>query len=53
MKNGRTILTGKNLSKQFNGNIVLEDVSITCREGSAIALVGENGAGHRVKIGPS
>ena len=45
MKNGRPILTGKNLSKQFNGNIVLEDVLITCREGSAIALVGENGAG--------
>lgn len=45
MKSGRTILSGKNLSKEFSGNIVLEDVSITCTEGSAIALVGENGAG--------
>lgn len=45
VKNGRIILSGKNLSKEFHGNVVLEDVSITCTEGSAIALVGENGAG--------
>ncbi len=45
MKDTKTILLGKNLSKEFNGNVVLEDVSIECREGSAIAIVGENGAG--------
>lgn len=45
MKEKKKILVGKNLSKEFNGNVVLEDVSIECIEGSAIALVGENGAG--------
>ena len=45
VRKGKVILTGKNLSKEFNGNVVLEDVSIECAQGSAIALVGENGAG--------
>ena len=45
MEERKKILVGKNLSKQFNGNIVLEDVSIECIEGTAIAIVGENGAG--------
>ena len=39
------IVEGKNLSKEFNGNVVLKDVSISCETGKAIALVGENGAG--------
>ena len=39
------IVEGKNLSKEFNGNVVLKDVSISCEPGQAIALVGENGAG--------
>ncbi|MEG2395226.1 MAG: ATP-binding cassette domain-containing protein, partial [Ruthenibacterium sp.] len=41
----KIIVEGKELSKEFNGNIVLKNVSICCEEGSAIALVGENGAG--------
>lgn len=41
----RIIVEGKKLSKAFNGNIVLHDISICCEEGKAIALVGENGAG--------
>ena len=45
METKNKILTGKNLSKEFNGNVVLEDVSIECIEGTAIAIVGENGAG--------
>lgn len=45
MKTKNKILVGKNLSKEFNGNVVLEDVSIECTEGAAIAIVGENGAG--------
>lgn len=39
------IVEGKSLSREFNGNIVLRDVSIQCEAGKAIALVGENGAG--------
>lgn len=39
------IIEGKALSKEFNGNVVLKDVSIRCEKGKAIALVGENGAG--------
>lgn len=45
METKNTILIGRNLSKEFNGNVVLEDVSIQCAEGTAIAIVGENGAG--------
>lgn len=45
MERKNTILIGRNLSKEFNGNVVLEDVSIRCVEGTAIAIVGENGAG--------
>ena len=40
METKNKILTGKNLSKEFNGNVVLEDVSIECIEGTAIAIVG-------------
>lgn len=45
METKNTILAGKSLSKEFNGNVVLEDVTIECVEGTAIAIVGENGAG--------
>lgn len=45
MSEAHCIVEGKNLSRQFNGNVVLKDVSIRCLEGQAIALVGENGAG--------
>ena len=45
MTEGKIIIEGKNLSKDFNGNVVLRNVSIRCEAGRAIALVGENGAG--------
>lgn len=41
----KIIVEGKNLSKAFNGNVVLEDVSIQCLAGEGLALAGENGAG--------
>lgn len=40
-----TVLSGLNISKQFNGNVVLNKVSIVCKKGTVLALVGENGAG--------
>lgn len=45
MAKGKLIAEGRNLSKAFGKNVVLEDVSIQCYEGEAIALSGENGAG--------
>lgn len=45
MSEAHCIVEGKSLSRQFNGNVVLKEVSIRCLEGQAIALVGENGAG--------
>jgi ABC-type sugar transport system ATPase subunit len=41
----QVILAAKNIRKNFYGNAVLEDVSITCKKGIVLALVGENGAG--------
>jgi ABC-type sugar transport system ATPase subunit len=41
----KAVLEGKNLSKEYNGNTVLRDVSIRCVAGVATAIVGENGAG--------
>ena len=35
----------KNVSKEYNGNPVLKDVSFTLKEGEVLGLVGENGAG--------
>lgn len=45
MSEAHCIVEGKELSRQFNGNVVLKNVSIRCLAGQAIALVGENGAG--------
>ncbi|MDB5055817.1 MAG: hypothetical protein JWM44_3867 [Bacilli bacterium] len=39
------VLLGSHLTKQFYGNVVLEDLSISCKQGTVLALVGENGAG--------
>ena len=35
----------KNISKSFNGNYALKDVSFSCNRGEVHALLGENGAG--------
>ncbi len=39
------ILAGRDLRKQFYGNTVLSGVSIECKQGNVLAIVGENGAG--------
>ena len=35
----------RNISKDFNGNVVLKDISFQVKPGEVIGLVGENGAG--------
>ncbi|MEW6566518.1 MAG: sugar ABC transporter ATP-binding protein [Spirochaetota bacterium] len=39
------LLSVKNVSKEFYGNVVLQDVSFELHEGEILGLVGENGAG--------
>lgn len=39
------LLSLKNVSKEFYGNVVLQDVSFDLHEGEILGLVGENGAG--------
>jgi len=39
------LLSIKNISKEFYGNVVLHDVSFDLHEGEILGLVGENGAG--------
>jgi len=39
------LLRVENLSKEFNGNVVLKDVNFTLPKGEILGLVGENGAG--------
>ena len=41
----KPLLEMKNVSKEYNGNPVLKDVSFTLKEGEVLGLVGENGAG--------
>ncbi len=44
------VLSCEHISKSFFGNVVLSDVSIECRKGKMLALVGENGAGKSTLI---
>ena len=41
----KPLLEMQNVSKEYNGNPVLKDVSFTLKEGEVLGLVGENGAG--------
>ena len=41
MERGKVMVEGRNLSKEFNGNVVLKDVSIQCVQGEGLALAGE------------
>lgn len=43
--NKNPLLELQNITKDFSGTIVLEDVSFTLHEGEILGLVGENGAG--------
>ena len=40
-----TILSLKNITKEYSGNVVLKNVSMDVRKGEVHALIGENGAG--------
>ena len=39
------LLEAKNVGKDFDGNVVLKDVSFRLKQGEILGLVGENGAG--------
>jgi len=41
----KTVLQIKNLSKSFNGNIVLDNINIDIYQGKVHSILGENGAG--------
>ena len=45
MEQDKILLSLQNISKDFYGNVVLQDVSFDVRAGEIIGLVGENGAG--------
>ncbi|HAP43707.1 MAG: sugar ABC transporter ATP-binding protein [Spirochaetes bacterium GWD1_61_31] len=45
MANESSLLSLEGISKDFYGNVVLEDVTFTVGRGEIIGLVGENGAG--------
>jgi len=42
------MITVKNLTKKFNDNIVLDDVSVEFKEGKIYGLIGRNGSGKSV-----
>ena len=44
----------KNVSKSFGGKAILQDVSLSIEQGTAVGLVGANGSGKSVlfKISP-
>jgi simple sugar transport system ATP-binding protein len=45
METAKTLLSLQNISKDFYGNVVLQDVCFDVKAGEIIGLVGENGAG--------
>ena len=45
MEQDGPLLSIQHVSKEFYGNVVLEDVSFDLKAGEIIGLVGENGAG--------
>lgn len=44
MDNG-SIIKCENIAKKYEGKDILKNVSLTCKRGEAIALVGANGCG--------
>jgi len=42
---GKELLTAKNISKSYDGEVVLNDISFTVEKGDKIALIGPNGIG--------
>ena len=45
MQTGQTLLTGRNLSKQFKGLLAVSGVDIEISQGEIVGLIGPNGAG--------
>ena len=43
--NDEPLLEMRNVGKDFDGNVVLKDISFTLRKGQILGLCGENGAG--------
>ena len=42
---GKELLTVKNISKAYDGNVVLDNINFTVEKGDKIALIGTNGIG--------
>ena len=42
---GKELLTVKNISKSYDGNVVLDNINFTVEKGDKIALIGTNGIG--------
>ena len=42
---GKELLTVKNISKSYDGEVILNDISFTVEKGDKIALIGTNGIG--------
>ncbi len=42
---GKELLTVKNVSKSYDGNVVLDNINFTVEKGDKIALIGTNGIG--------
>ena len=48
--NDEPLLEMRNVGKDFDGNVVLKDISFTLRKGQILGLCGENGAGKSTLI---
>ena len=44
-RSGRVVVEGKNISKSYGSNLVLNDIDITLENGEKFAFVGRNGEG--------
>ena len=49
-EDSRTLVALKNLTVTSNGNVIIDDVSLTVRENEIVTLVGPNGAGKSTLI---
>lgn len=43
----------KNVTKSYNGNVILNDMSLNVQEGEIVSILGPSGSGARVIIRPS
>ena len=40
----------KNVTKSYNGNVILNDMSLNVQEGEIVSILGPSGSGGHVKI---